>query len=207
MSRFGLGFVGGAPTPAVLTYAGLSGTPSGTTTKTYSNVPIGTAAADRQVIIAISGTTRATAATVAGQACTLLYATGTGTFQWAFFLSPAISSGTTATITATFPSNPGNAGLFSYSVTGLISQVVDGSGTVTTSGATNNISTIAGGFVIGAFVGTGSPATSWTGATLDDSQSPSNSFSVASASNVAGGTRNVTATSGNFSRVAAIAMH
>ena len=165
-----------AASVASVVYAGNASAAASGSPQTLSNVPIGTAAADRYVIIAVALRTNgfqadASAVTVAGVSCTQI---GTDVNSGKNHLSLwrtnyPIASGTTADIAVTY-TNASNIGVATWAVTGLQSTTPTDTDTTTTDAASVTSTVSAGGIIVAAAysVGLVSAGThTWTGVTED----------------------------------------
>jgi hypothetical protein len=116
--------------PAVVTYQTFSNTYTGTTTLTFASLAIGTAAADRYVIVVlherVSSSGDPTAVTVAGQSCTRRVQSTSGNNAWGteiWTTDAPVTSGTTANVVVTFPATVNSVSVGIYSATGLTSII------------------------------------------------------------------------------------
>ena len=120
----GVGAASGASPAATLTYQTTVSDTTDGTTFTFTSQPIGTAAADRRVIVGtVQGNTNgvtATSVTVGGTGLTLLkrQVGGAGSGNAEIWMG-AIPSGTTATVVVTWGSLVGRSSATIWSVTGL----------------------------------------------------------------------------------------
>lgn len=110
---------GGSGTTGFVTSAGTSAT-TGTTTRTYSDIAIGDAASDRNVIIVCHArSVNILSATIGGVSATLHASFTDGVLRTAIF-SAVVTSGTTADIVVTHSSNPGGVVLGVYAAYGTL---------------------------------------------------------------------------------------
>lgn len=185
---------------------------------TFTGVNIGTASADRYVIVTISAAKASGAWT--GTIDTLLIGAAGATKAIAVTSSSStsaiyalnVTTGTTATIAATLPSSgdTDGASIGVYQANCLTSGTATGTGSGTGTGSAAGSLTIpASGFGIGSAGHTSTAgAISWTNLTLDYTVNPGTEGSVSSASSTAAGTLTRTATaSGGAMTVTLAAWH
>ncbi|WP_395661069.1 hypothetical protein [Aestuariivirga sp.] len=164
---------GKASAARTVTYRGSAAITGSSTTKTYTNAPIGTAASNRLVVLVVTipYTTLSTGATVAGNAMTLVSAnpvSGRGVYIYGL----VVTTGTTATIVNTTAASVGAYPMFVYTVS-LGSTSATPSNTKsfnvssTTAASFPAITVPNGGIYIAAAISGGSGASNlvWTGAT------------------------------------------
>ncbi len=190
-----------AASVASVVYAGNAAAAASGSPQTLSNVAIGTAAADRYVVVEVvlrtNGTQAdASAVTVAGVSCTQI---GTDVNSGSNHLSlwrtnSPIASGATANVVVTF-TNAANIGVATWAVTGLQSTTPTDTDTTTTDAASVTSTVSAGGIIVAAAYSVGLfPGThTWTGVTEDF-----DSISVGARGTTSGGSLN-SAAGGNIS--------
>lgn len=109
--------------PAALTYIGTTSSATNASSYTFTNHAIGTAAADRYVIVGVicDGYNKS-GVTIGGNAATLISDYGDpGIIANVCFYALLVPSGTTATIVVNFVGNVWNCAIFVYNATGLVS--------------------------------------------------------------------------------------
>jgi hypothetical protein len=208
-----------AASVASVVYAGNAAAAASGSPQTLSNVAIGTAAADRYVVVEVvlrtNGTQAdASAVTVAGVSCTQI---GTDVNSGSNHLSlwrtnSPIASGATANVVVTF-TNAANIGVATWAVTGLQSTTPTDVDSTTTDAASVTSTVSAGGVIIAAayaYYAIPTPITfGWTGASEDFdglSVNASSYASGASLNSAAGGNVSVSADASiasNFMMIAA----
>lgn len=167
--------LGGAVTPLAITYAASSIQVCNPST-TFSAFAIGTASADRYVVVTLStGSTISTAIssiTVAGQACTVVSSAKNGaggTFTAIVITNAPVTSGTTANIAITMNNNTQALSIGTFAVTGLTSTTPTATATTTTNNGVMTVAVAATGGVISIAGSSGNTGTggavSWTGIT------------------------------------------
>lgn len=189
-----LPFMQSAASVANVAYAGNTAAAASSSPQTLSSVAIGTAAADRYVVVAValraSGGSQsdASAVTVGGVSCTQI---GTDVNSGNNHLSlwrtnSPIASGTTANVVVTF-TNAANIGAATWPVTGLQSTTPTDTDTTTTDAASVTSTVSAGGIIVAAAysVGISAGTHTWTGVTEDF-----DSLSVGASGSVSGGSLN-----------------
>lgn len=154
--------------PKVLTYQG-SAQFAGGATQTYTSAPIGTAASDRYVIVAIAGednaNTTITSVTCAGNAMTPVVTSNSTRSSVGIYIL-LVTSGTTANIAVTFSASKDASFIGVWSATGLSSATAVGTNTQTSNNTSTSLTAVAGGFAVGVAGNYGSGATcAWTGLT------------------------------------------
>lgn len=195
------------PRPASVTYAGNAGTASPSTpSHTFTSVAIGTAAADRYVIVAVAcrgGASQAdvSSVTVAGVSCTQIGSdvnAGASNSHLSLWLTnTVIASGATANIVVTMAAPyPQGVAVATWAVAGLQSTTPTDTDSTTTDAASVSSSAQAGGILVAAAfsVDAMSSAThTWTGVTENF-----DGRSVTASSSMSGGSLAVAVT-GNVS--------
>jgi len=137
------------------------------TTYTFSTVNLGTAAADRYIIVAVasrraSGTPSISSATINGETATVVAPIGS-LGNYTAFLIAHVPTGATGDIVFTFDSGMLRAEYAAWEVTGLASATPTDTGTSTAAAPTANIDVVAGGFALGvAMVASTAGTTAWT---------------------------------------------
>lgn len=143
----------------------------GGTVVTYASCPIGTASADR--VLVVLNSTRSissiTGVTVGGVAMDVQVASTAGARGYSHIATLLVTSGTTANIVVTYNSAPGDGGMAIYSTTGMSATAADtGSGLDNRDAPTTTLNVSEGDLL---FASSGSDATTigitWTGVTED----------------------------------------
>lgn len=189
--------IGVSAPPKVLTFQG-SFAQGGGATITYTNAPIGTASADRYVIVAVAGednaNTTITSITVGGNTPTTVVTSNNVRSSLAIYII-LVPSGTTATISATFSISKDGSWIGVWTATGLTSITAAGTNTQTTNNTAASVTTSDGGFVVGVCGNYGAAATpTWTNLTqrYASTQNGSRNGTGADVSSVSGTSVNVT---------------
>jgi len=213
-----LPFMQSAASVANVAYAGNTAAAASSSPQAFSNVAIGTAAADRYVVVAVALRTNGTqadasAVTVAGVSCTQIGTdVNSGSNHLSFWRTNSpIASGTTANISVAW-TNAANIGVATWAVTGLQSTTPTDTDTTTTDAASVTSTVSAGGVLIAAAYSSYLIPTSitfgWTGASEDFdglSVDASSYASGASLNSAAGGNVSVSADASNASNFMMIA--
>lgn len=191
-----------AASVANISYAGNATATASGSPQTLSSVAIGTAAANRYVIVAVAlrGTASqadCSAVTVAGTACTQIGTdVNAGTSHLSLWRTNSpIASGTTANIAVTY-TNATNIGVAAWAATALLSTTPTDTDSTTTDAASVTSTVSAGGIIVAAAysVDAMSSAThTWTGVTENF-----DSLAVTANSSMSGGSAN-SAVGGNVS--------
>ncbi len=157
----------GGPAPKVLAFETSVGSSANASTYTFTAVDVGPAAADRRNIIAAhaqNGTAGITNVTVGGDAWTEI--------QDAFNVSCVMGLGivlnpvgTAEDIVVTFAASHTSASIGVWSSTGLNTDTPVDSGFSTATAPTDTLTTVAGGFAIGAITNQLGGPVSWAGVT------------------------------------------
>lgn len=161
----------GPTTPVALTFTDSSVNANNLEEYTFNTQAIGTASADRHVIVALVYTEAAsdtlTSVTVAGQSCTVVVNSTSGSGDSAIAITDApVTSGTTATIVCSFSgSGPTNCGIGVYSITGLGSTTPVDTDTTTTDNTGLTLNVEADGAVIGVSSQASGATATWTNIT------------------------------------------
>lgn len=138
---------GGGPLAA--TYVTTASSASGLTTYTFTGVSIGTASADRRIVIAAAARAASnltlSSVTVDGVSATVDYAPTTANGSATGFASIAAPTGTTATITVTWSGAAARSAIGIVAVTGGALSV---SSTAASNGSSATVTGVAGGFVL-----------------------------------------------------------
>jgi hypothetical protein len=189
------------PAPRVTFVAATSDT-ANATTYTFTSASIGTASADRLVVVVATGHSASnrtfSSGTIGGNAATVVLSSASAQ-PIAGIMALLVTSGTTATIAITFSAGISRAAIHVYTITGLGSLTAYHSAGNTTGSGTSLSATpnIPGGGVLiaGAANGGSGSAFSWAGASVDSNVAPETALmSAASASNLPAETgRTVTA--------------
>lgn len=142
------------------------------TTYSSSGFSLGTAAADRSIIVACfgsddSGTESVSSATIAGVSATILHTVqSSSTVQMSCeFVGAAVPTGTTGDISIVWDGDWRRGGIAVWAVYGLNSLTPGATASVTTSGAgtkTLDVNTSAGGIILGAGVSNASTTHAWS---------------------------------------------
>lgn len=183
------------------------------TNYSFSTVDIGTAAANRHVLVAVVSRSAATqsisSATIAGISASIAYYpvvnTGDG-FSHCGFIIAAVPTGTEGTIAVNMTGACVRMGISVWAIYGLKSTTPFASASQGGASATLDLNTPTGGLVFGVTFGS-SPSLTWTGITQDvANQEIENSYghSVASDQNIVAATpRAVSRTGGGTGSIAA----
>lgn len=177
-----------SPNPALLTwprpvgggaltcsYVGATGSSANQQTYTFANVPIGTAAADRTVVVLAmtraSGARTVSSLTIGGTAATIdlnaANLVGSPNYETVAVTRLAVPSGDTANIVVTWSGVTLRCSIFVYTITGGAVAVADTGQGGAASGVVSTVVTgTAGGCIIAG--GTGTDAHTWAGVTQDE---------------------------------------
>jgi hypothetical protein len=163
LTGFGIRRAGGAiPT---LAYQTATNSGANSTSYTFSTQAIGTAAADRLVVVVIGrepGDTLSSS-TIGGISATVVANAGTCTI-----IAAVVTTGTTADVVLNFAGTQIRIGVAVYAVYGLSSTTATSTYTASLS---ETVTIPAGGVAIGcAYSGSGGVSTTWTGVTENSSQ-------------------------------------
>jgi hypothetical protein len=178
-----------------LTFRGSANSASDLTTYTFSAQPIGSAAADRRVIvgvmgISVSGDPVLSSATIAGASADIvLQVTGAARCCVGIIIA-LVTTGTTGNVVLNFSVAMSRAHIAVWSCTGLSSNTAHDSDSSTADPGSNTIDTLAAGFAVG-MAGTNNSSTySWTNLTerSDAADADGGSASGADAVSTAAGT-------------------
>ncbi len=197
--------------PPDVTFTAATSSSSNLTTYTFAGVSIGTAAADRYVVVAAHtdcGAASPTVVTIGGINATLLEANdGVGLFM------ALVPTGTTASIVVTFSATCARAAIGVWSVTGLSRATPINSSKASGTGVTasTGVSASHGGCVIAASTHSGGTGISWSGGVTeryDSVNGNSTRYSAGDTEGLAAGTVTpAAASSGSFNwRIAAISL-
>lgn len=163
-----------AAKPANVAFAGSGTSASGSSPRSFSSVPIGAAAADRHVIVAVSTNPGGTISTVsvAGTSCTQVVVQTNISRELSLWISNLpVVSGTTATISVSYTGSPTGICVATWAATGLQSTSASETPHVTTTNAASvSCNVTAGGFIIAAafsVFGNGPPLFTWSGVSED----------------------------------------
>lgn len=163
-------FMGTVPDAAVA-FVSNTGSATDATSYTFTGLSLGTAAANRYIVVGIgarsASTPTITGVTVAGVAATSLYQYVSNTSMAGFFIVP-LPTGTTGDITINFDVTIVRMGISVWSVSNLVYPttptstygIANGSGTAT-------INTGAGSVALGMFYNHGSTPGTWSGINQD----------------------------------------
>ncbi|TIL94670.1 MAG: hypothetical protein E5Y73_11220 [Mesorhizobium sp.] len=156
-------FGGGAPSGPTVVYQGTNAVGDAGGTHTYTNAPIGTAAADRLVIVAIAarrnaaGVRTVTGVTIGGNAATInvqTNVTGVSSGITVAIASLVVAAGTDATVVVTYSAGLSQSFISVYTVTGLNSTTATNSASATGNEAASSTLDITGpGIVVASFAG------------------------------------------------------
>lgn len=161
--------------PAAVAYVSKSFGGTANPSKTFSAIGIGTASADRHVIVLVAVTNSSThtlsSVTVAGQACTIVVqrnVTNGGTAAIVITDSP-VTSGTTADVVVTLSGTAAEVGVATFAATGLASTAATATASTATNNGSMSLAVNAGGIAIGCGASGGyygaSGAAAWTNLT------------------------------------------
>lgn len=195
--------------PAVVTWTDATSSSTDASAYTFNTRNIGTAAADRIVVVGVSAgqsgsTVRTCTVTIGGVTATQLVfvaKTSTNSTHVGLF-ALLVTSGTTANIVVTLSGAQVRCGIQVWSLTGTGGVVTPANTANNTAASTTAVSTtittVAGGACIGMFgdaISGASQTTTWTGLTEDnDSVVELSVFSGAHLNGTAGGSLGITAT-------------
>lgn len=201
------GFIGAGI--AVMTFNGTAtAVPAGGTPSTFASQPLGTAAADRIVVVALmyAAVGAISSMTIGGVAATKAVGVANGT-SFSELWAAAVPTGTTGDVvlgsgSGTFP----RLCISVYSLYGVSGVTPIATGTDTASPYSVDLAASTGCVAIGAFLnGSASVRVTWAGLTEDvDADNSSFSYSSASQSQV-GGTLTTTVTPGTVATAAYVA--
>jgi hypothetical protein len=166
-----VGFGGRHSTSAaakVLTYQTNASDGADLTTYTFSSQAIGTAAADRYVIVGVGGAntgSNPSSVTIGGVSATNVVQTNGGIHSGSLWIA-LVPTGTTANIVVVWPSGLNRCGIGVWSATGLSGTAANDTASSNASPGSATVATLAGGFAIGyAFIGYAGTGVSWTNLT------------------------------------------
>lgn len=143
---------------AAVAYASANGEETGTNPKTWTAAGIGTAAANRYIVVGVfnrsAGAVTVSSVTVGGTACTQLVTldgdSGANTSRADLWITnSAITSGTTADIVITFSGTPARHGYVAWAVTSIGSTTASATSSSSADPSTTTINISAGGVAIG----------------------------------------------------------
>ena len=165
---------GKAHAARAVTYQGSYNGGASSTTKTYTDAPIGTAAADRLVVVVVTlpYSTTSTGTTAAGNAMTLAASyVNAAAGRSVYIYSRVVTTGTTATIVNTTAASINIYPMFVYTVNlGSTSATPSDTDILNASGVTSAsfpaVTVPTGGVYIAGLIGGNSDPLTWTGATL-----------------------------------------
>jgi hypothetical protein len=166
----------------VLTYITGASSTANNTTYSFGTISIGTASADRLVVVVAGGHTGSgsfsvSSCSIGGTAATRVV-TSSGAAASSAIFQLGVASGTSASISVTWSGGQGRALIFVYRITGLISQTATGnnntSGTNSTSLSTT-LATSGAGVVIAGLMTGGVYSPTWGGVVQDSTLGPENS--------------------------------
>lgn len=170
---------------------------------TFSNTNIGTASADRYVVVCVgiraSFTAPTLTVTVGGAACTQVIrssTTGNG-FPSIFMTSAPFTSGTTADIIVDGTQNSVNCGISVYTITGLTSATAVDTDDTATDGATITLNSLTAGSVV---IGCSTTTTAANTVTMTNLTEDSDRVIESGSLNMAAGHATTTST-GNYAVV------
>lgn len=139
--------------PASITFAASAVSASNVTagnTYTFSSHSIGTASADRYVVVTVTTNSRVSAVTVGGASCTLANSRTNGGASYIYITDGPVTSGTTASIVVTISTATSAAcGIGTFAVTGLQSITPTATATQTTDVTATNLAVTASGVAVG----------------------------------------------------------
>jgi len=138
---------------------------------TYANCPIGTASADRVLVVLNStrSTRSITGITVGGVAMDVQVASTAGERGYSHIATLLVTSGTTANIVVTYNSDPNDGGMAIYSTTGMSATATATASSINTGSVVSTTLNVLEGELLFACAGsdTGSIGIAWTGVTED----------------------------------------
>ena len=186
-----IGFgAGGGVAAATVSYRtnANTGNSYGASTKTFSALDIGTASADRIVIVALIGIPNAGTVTISsvtiGGVSAASCCTGIGDTQaFVEFWAATVPSGTTGDVAVTASGNMFNCFVGVWATTGLGSGTATASGTSTADPGSASLNISAGGIALGAgFNSNNAPNVTWSNLTedFDSTQGGSRTYTGAS---------------------------
>lgn len=187
---------------ATATYVTATGSTANATAYTFTNHAIGTAAADRIVVVAFWGngttTTSGATVTIGGNNATVPAGSNINTTDLeAGFAYLAVAAGTTATIVVTFSGAKSRAGISVWSVTGSSGTPTDTDETTATgtSAALSALTVPSNGcgVFLAAHQNTTTTGWGWTNANERDDQTVENSSRWSGADTSSAGTNTITA--------------
>lgn len=166
-----------------LSFHGNATDTSNSSSYTFSAQTIGTASADRRVIVGVhmEGARSITSATIGGVSATIVIQGG-GSGKSGILIA-AVPTGTTADVVITLPGSNSSCAIGVWSVTGMTSDTAVDTGDVFDDPAADTLSTANGGICIAVATRATIGNVNWTGATevYDDTDGSSLLFSGASA--------------------------
>lgn len=167
---FGVGGIALGP-PPVLAFETNVQAGADNTTYTFAAVDIGTAAADRRVIVAITANSNAGAgaaissATIGGITADIIVEHMAVSASSSHIFMAEVPTGTTADIVVTFAAAQIRAGIGVWSVTGLTNPIPTDTVSTATSPAVLDLDVLEGGFIIGVAYAASDPEMTWAGGT------------------------------------------
>lgn len=197
----------------VLTYRNYYLDASNNSTYTFTATDVGSAEATRRVIVGAhqyGGSVTLTSATIGGVSATEVTTDSANTAQ-TLLLIAHVPTGTTADVVLTWSGSTSGSAVSVWTATGLSSDTAVDSGRSATNPATDTISTVDGGFIIGVFTINGNgvlSTTTWSGVAEDfDVQLESNASISGGSATTNGSNVSISATPSGLttSRVGAFA--
>ena len=149
----GFGAAAGGAGPPTATFVANYADTTNLTPYTFTAANIGTASADRYVIVVMawgaSANRTPSSVTLGGNAMTAVAGGATGFYGVGIYISASpVASGTTADVVVTFDNNPQRCGIVVYQVNNLVSTTAVGTATTSSDNTAMNIATTANGFAI-----------------------------------------------------------
>jgi hypothetical protein len=163
--------------PKVLTYQTTTFTAGSTSPFTFSSLAIGTAAANRYVIVGIAGTATPSAVasvTIGGVTATPVVSQVAGNSVAAIYIA-LVPTGTTATIVVTFTGATQKCSIGVWSATGISATPV-GTASSTANPASLALTTVKGGFAVAHMQVDSTGSYTWTNATKEYENSNMDGF-------------------------------
>lgn len=163
----GAGKPSGAVAPATVAFASSAVSGAATSSRNYGTLSLGTAAADRKIVVISSqaNTINATSVSVAGNAAAKISADVVGATANLSIWIVAVAAGATGNVTVGYSGSSDRGGVGIYAVYGASSTPSD-TGSSTANPGTDTIDVVAGGVVVaGYFTGGATSTYTWTNVT------------------------------------------
>ena len=172
----GFGVAASAAPPAAAVFTANSSSAVASSTYSFTSQSLGTAAADRYVVVGVagqsgSGAVAVSSMTIGGISASQLVSMSETNNSIEFWIA-AVPTGTTGTVTVNWAAQRARCAIVIWAVTGLVSSVVAGSAQETGFGSTAGDGTInvaAGGVALGMTYDGGTANRSWTWSSLTES--------------------------------------